>query len=642
MIQRALRRYLEMEMTMMRKQLGRNENESRMDFSPSSVAQLIKTLKRRLLDERPLPLEGATAMERAVFEFMRDLPVGWKLDMSAVGSVGTPSGLGSTPGTSGGTPGTNGAGPSGTDGSDMIMVQRCEIAAAAQSLILKAYHPFLKKSILEHTSASTSTSSSGSSSTSPAFASPHHAALACSSAAHTLIHASLTAHRLLPRTRPYSFAQQLFGAAVVAASVAITAPTGMVAQIALSDVRGALGVLRELDMVAALGGSGSGRMEGVPGEAVRVVELLVGKAEVAMGVGSSVIGVKRKRGADGGVAAAGWSAEDLGVGFEMPYLGTGVVTCVGDGEPEPETPLEREREGTVAPVPVPVPAPTPVPTQPQVLPPPPTPVVPTERERKADKPSTSKSESKTKISYPRIGVRVRAGKPGKGASVGPVRSRAGSTVTGAGGERGVGSPVVTSVGMGQQNGSAQGVMSQAQSQPPSIQQQPIQQQQQQPGTLPQLTVPHQPSLQVITEQPAPYLSGTSDYPPYQPEPYQMPTYLSTPVRTDYPREFYGYESYDARSGVLPMMPVQNGMGEGMINGMGEYKGEGLGMDGMGEGMMEGGGDAVQSQQQQQQQQQWYRHAAPAGQAQAQAQGQWNGSFDMPAWGAPDPHARGSR
>lgn len=158
-----------------------------------------------------------------------------------------------------------------------------------------------------------------------------------------------------------------------------------------------------------------------------------------------------------------------------------------------------------------------------------------------------------------------------------------------------------------------------------------------------MTVPHQPALQVITEQPTPYLGATPDYPAYQPESYQMPYLMNTPatpVRNDYQREFYGGYEYDARGTVIGMMPGgMEGMGVNGMNGMREGMREG--MNGMGDGLngmggQEGGGDAGQ-------QQQWYRHAAPAGQAQSQSQtqGQWNG-FDLPAWGAPDPHARGNR
>ncbi|QRV84968.1 Fungal specific transcription factor domain [Ceratobasidium sp. AG-Ba] len=298
------------------------------------LAQLIKTLKRRLLDERPLPLEGAASMERSIGEFMRDLPPTWKLDMSQPAS--SIMGL--------------------REDEAAIMVQRCELATAANSLILKAYHPFLKQSI---------------SSSSEPFASPHQAALACSNAAHALIHASIAAHHLLPRTRPYAFAKQLFGGAVVAASVAINAPTGMFARVALDDVRGALNVLRELDMWCGAGGM---RIEGVAGEAVRIVEVLVGKADPRWVAGD----------------------EGLGLGFEMPYVGPGVVTCEGEcGDHERDVPPPM-RDATVPALPPP--AASGIPHIPPAMPP--------------VEPKPRRDAKPVKVSpYPRIGVRVRTNKP---------------------------------------------------------------------------------------------------------------------------------------------------------------------------------------------------------------------------------------
>ncbi|KAG8711053.1 hypothetical protein FRC08_016373 [Ceratobasidium sp. 394] len=563
-----------------------DEDREREDGMPYFIlkcrlAQLIKTLKRRLLDERPLPLEGAAAMERAIGEFMRDLPPAWKLDMSVPAVA---MGLG--------------------DEEAAIMVQRCELAAAANSLILKAYHPFLKRSV-----------TALSSSTSEAFASPHQAALACSSAAHALIHASLAAHQLLPRTRPYAFAKQLFGGAVVAASVAIGAPTGMFARIALDDVRGALGVLRELDMTCGAGQ----RVEGVPSEAVRVVEVLVSKAEAAMGVGSSGIGMKRKRGQDAGTASAG--DEGLGIGFEMPYVGPGVVTCGLEAEGEPE----KEREGTVAPVQLPPPQQLPTTT---TMPP-----VEPRREREP------KRESKlAKVSpYPRIGVRVRNKPPGAKMA----RSRAGSRGNGERSPPGVPSQQVAQQTNGLQQPSGL-------PQPNGLSQQPsphAQQPQQPPSSTPslaqQMTVPHQPPLQVITEQPAPYHNGAgNEYTNYAEPSYAMPYLINTPatpvVRSDYSREFYGgYEYAPPGPGVMGMMP------EGMMSEYGkdgmmpEYNKdsmmpESMGMGDTATGMLVGeNGESGQ--------QGWYRHASTAGPAPAPGaqtrQGPWNGSFDAPGWDA---------
>ncbi|KAG9094237.1 hypothetical protein FRC06_011018 [Ceratobasidium sp. 370] len=490
------------------------EREDGMAYFILNLAQLIKTLKRRLLDERPLPLEGAAAMERAVSDFMRDLPPAWKLDMSVPAVA---MGLG--------------------DEEAAIMVQRCELAAAANSLILKAYHPFLKRSV------AALSSSSSTPTTSEAFASPHQAALACSSAAHALIHASLAAHQLLPRTRP--------------------------------------------------------------------------KAEAAMGVGSSGIGMKRKRGQD---SVAGAGDEGLGIGFEMPYMGPGVVTCGLEGESE----SEKEREGTVAPVQPPQPPATTATTMP-----------PVEHRRERE----PKRESKpAKVSpYPRIGVRVRNKPPGTKMA----RSRAGSSGNGERSPAGVPSQ---QVGQQQANGLVQQPNGLAQ-QPNGLSQQPSplgqqpQQPQQPPSSTPsisqQMTVPHQPPLQVITEQAPPYLNGSgNEYTGYAEPSYAMPYLMNTPatpvVRSDYSREFYGgYEYAPPGPGVMGMMPEGMMPEYGKDGMMPEYAKEGMGMGESAGGMMVGeNGEGAQ--------QGWYRHPsasagpAPGGQTQ---QGPWNASFDAPGWDA---------
>ncbi|KAG9121189.1 hypothetical protein FRC07_002961 [Ceratobasidium sp. 392] len=565
---------------------GEKEKEDGMAYFvlKCRLAQLIKTLKRRLLDERPLPLEGAASMERAIGEFTRDLPPAWKLDMSAPTVA---MGLG--------------------DEEAAIMVQRCELATAANSLILKAYYPFLKQSVVT-------------SSTSEVFASPHQAALACSSAAHTLIHASLAAHKLLPRTRPYAFAKQLFGGAVVAASIAIGTPTGMLARVALEDVRGALGVLRELDMACGAGR----RIEGVPGEAVRVVEVLVSKAEAAMGVGSSGVGMKRKRGQDAGAGGD----ESLGLGFEMPYMGPGVVTCGLEGEGIGGVGVgegEKEREGTAAPMPVQQPPP------PSGLPPTMPPAEP-RREKRDSKPA--------KVSpYPRIGVRVRTNKPPAGAKM--ARSRAGSSVNG---ERSPSGGVPSQQqqvtqqqqqpsglqqqqvnGLQQQSAALQQQQSSGmaqQQQPTMPQQQSVQSQQPQPTSTPslapQMTVPHQPSLQVITEQATRYLNGSTggEYASYAEPSYTMPYLMNAPatpvVRSDYSREFYGGYEYAAQVGMMSEYGKDAGM---MPDALGTAA---AGLMENGESGQQGGGG-------------WYRTSAGPAPGQTQTQGSWNGGFDAPGW-----------
>ncbi|KAH7337458.1 hypothetical protein B0J17DRAFT_718221 [Rhizoctonia solani] len=497
------------------------------------LAQLIKSIKRRILDERPLLLESATSMERQVTEFIKDLPPEYKLDMSAP----------STP-----TPPTS-------DEETVLQIHRCELSSLAHSLVLKTYYPFLKR---------------GESSTN--FATPHHAALACSNAAHSLVVASATAHRCLPRTRPYSFAQQLFGGAVVAASVAITSPTGMLSQIALKDVRDALSVLRELDMY----GHGLGT-EGVASEAVRVVEVLVSKAESAMGVGGST-GLKRKRG----------EGEVLGVGFELPYVGASVVTT--DEQPEHHEPAPAP------PPPMPVQPPLPVPTLsiPPVNSQPPPPSDLPKRDRDT-KPTTKVSP------YPKIGVRIR-NKPSKTTVV---KSRAGS-------ERSVGnSPVTSTSGSGMSPpgvpGSAGGM------QPPSAcgmqpgsagGMQPPTSGIQQPGNT--LQPPSTGGLQPPTPtqmQPTNGLQPPSNgiqpgtLPPNTLQPQNTLQPLQPHLMPDQPQSYPEYQTYNE--------PYYNG---------GYYGGYDYGMGGGEAPAAEPGQDWYRQQQQQQQQQQ---------------AGQWNAGFEMP-------------
>ncbi|CEL53297.1 putative transcriptional regulatory protein C139,03 OS=Schizosaccharomyces pombe (strain 972 / ATCC 24843) GN=SPAC139.03 PE=4 SV=1 [Rhizoctonia solani AG-1 IB] len=344
-------------------------------FHKCRLAQLIKSLKRRILDERPLQLESAMSIERTITDFTKELPPEYRLDMSL--SAPSPGHM--------------------SDEETVLQIQRCELSSLANSLILKTYYPFLKR---------------GESSTN--FATPHQASLACSSAAHSLIIASTTAHRFLPRTRPYRFAQQLFGGAVVAGSVAISSPTNMLSQIALKDVKDALSVLRELDMF------GHGYV-------------LVSKAEGAMGVSGA--GVKRKR-----------EGEGLGLGFELPYVGASVVTT--DDQPaqqdhthahthtHPDPPLPPPTitalpSLNIPPPPPPPPPQHPIPTIPTISPiQPPTPQSDLPKRTHDTKPPAKASP------YPKIGVRIR-NKPSKTTVA---KSRAGSERSGA-------SPV-TSVGAG--------------------------------------------------------------------------------------------------------------------------------------------------------------------------------------------------
>ncbi|CAE6487096.1 unnamed protein product [Rhizoctonia solani] len=484
------------------------------------LAQLIKSLKRRILDERPLPLESAALMERQVTDFIKDLPAEYRLDMSS-----TPP----------------------TDDESTLQIQRCELSSLAHSLILKTYYPFLKKGESTH------------------FSTPHHAALACSNAAHSLIIASTTAHRYLPRTRPYSFAQQLFGGAVVAASVAITSPTSMFSQIALKDVRDALVVLRDVDMY----GHGLGT-EGIASEAVRVVEVLVSKAEGAMGVAGST-GTKRKR-------------EELGAGFELPYVGASVVTV-----DEPEHDPAPVASSLPPPLSIPpLPAPISIPPQP------PSDLPKRDRETKPPKASP----------YPKIGVRIR-NKPSK-----TVVKRAGS-------ERSVNSPVTSGSGMsppGVPSGIGAGMPGSAGGMSGGAGM---------PGSAGGM--PGSAGVQSTTTGPLPTSNGMQ--PPASgmqpPTPTSMPSGLP-------PSQPPSIPNIQLQPGTLPAQPLPHMLGDQTQYTEYQYN-ESYYNPGYYNGYDYMGGEQGQGQE-------WYRQQQ---QQQQQQQGQWNAGFEM-SWATGAAAPQGSR
>lgn len=149
----------------------------------SRLAQLVKDLKQRRTRDEQDQLTLAIAMENEVTTYLENLPSSFRLDMNGDNSDAS---------------------------SPMLVAQRCELAAVANMLILKLFNPFLKRSP---------------SSVRP----PHHAAHACSDAAHAIVHASGVLHRVFRAARPsaylfYSFGRQLFHGAVISASVAIHSP----------------------------------------------------------------------------------------------------------------------------------------------------------------------------------------------------------------------------------------------------------------------------------------------------------------------------------------------------------------------------------------------------------------------------------
>lgn len=200
-----------------------------------------------------------------------------------------------------------------------LIIQRCELVAIAHQLVLKLFHPFLRRSNVRP---------------------PDNAMNASINASHAIIHASRVAQGVwqrhggggpgryssigtnnIPSSHGvfYPFARQLFDATVVAAHVVIQAPQSVVAKVALEDVRVALDVLRDPALATGRGRAPSrGGIEGCPSEAVTIVEMMLRKAEMAKrNYIPATAGVKRKHEeVDDGVAK----------GFWLPYVGSGVAT----------------------------------------------------------------------------------------------------------------------------------------------------------------------------------------------------------------------------------------------------------------------------------------------------------------------------
>lgn len=281
------------------------------------LAQLVKNMKKRVNLEagtsssansvlQEPSIEAATKAEGDIQQFLSDLPPAFKLDIDSnpFDSVYT-----SSPN----QPST----PASDTPPAYLIIQRCELIAISHQLILKLFHPFLRRSGIRPSDS---------------------AMIASINASHAIIHAAKVARCVWQRNSGsgqgmlsglnyipsshgvfYPFGRQLFDAAVVAAHVVIQAPQSVVAKVALDDVRVALEVLRDPAVVTGRGRPATrGGIEGAPHEAVTIVEMLLKKAEMAKrNFTPALAGTKRK-------------LDDIdpsiSKGFWLPYVSSGVAT----------------------------------------------------------------------------------------------------------------------------------------------------------------------------------------------------------------------------------------------------------------------------------------------------------------------------
>ena len=253
-------------------------------------------------------LDAASQAESDIQQYLTDLPPAFKFDIDADPTDHSYASAPPLPS------------PSASDKAPpYLIIQRCELVTMAHQLLLKLFHPFLRHQNVRP---------------------PDIALFASVNAAHVIINASRIARSvwqengsvmvpvggsdpntnvLLSHGAFYSFARQLFDAAIIAAHVVIQVPQSVVAKVALEDVRMALEILRDPTIPTGRGRAHSrGGVEGCPSEAVSIVEMMLQKAEMAKQNHMPMsAGTKRKH---EGVNTI------ITKGFWLPYVGTGVAT----------------------------------------------------------------------------------------------------------------------------------------------------------------------------------------------------------------------------------------------------------------------------------------------------------------------------
>lgn len=270
---------------------------------PDRLAQLIKKLRRRWVGEQAtieMWVEAATDFEQDITKWLNELPPEFQMPSQAV----DPSALPQV--------------------SQYLVAQRSELAAMANSLILKAYTPLLKRSMNDKPAQS-----------------PHREAhYVCLHAAHIIVNACHDLFSAFGQTRPasyvfYSFGRQIFAAAAISASIVIQTPQSLVAGPAMKDLERALGLMRN-PVVANARGFGYGFAgagaectdiaQPLPNSSLRIVEMLHAKATEALATGGSsnsavATGSKRKH-----VEVDGGGNGGVPHGFAIPFVGSSLVT----------------------------------------------------------------------------------------------------------------------------------------------------------------------------------------------------------------------------------------------------------------------------------------------------------------------------
>jgi len=184
---------------------------------------------------------------------------------------------------------------------EYLVAQRSEIAMIANSLVLKIFHPFIKKSYARPT---------------------HHAMYASVGAAHKVVTAAerLQATMKGPKHSlafmSYFFNVQLFHAAIICAHSYIQEPQSVFAKECMKNLNDAIRIMYD-PVVPTSRGPMRGGVEGSLSEPLRVLELMKHKAEESARGTSFHAGVKRKHS----------EVEDhLEPGFHIPFAGPAIIT----------------------------------------------------------------------------------------------------------------------------------------------------------------------------------------------------------------------------------------------------------------------------------------------------------------------------
>lgn len=256
-----------------------------------SLAQLAKNMKKLVFQDPKQPvlepsLEVAQACEVEVMAWLGELPPAFRVQAEVDPTQPPPA---------------------------YLLAQRCELAMIANSLILKVFLPFVKKS-----------------SARPG----DNVIYASVNAAHKIIHAAdqLQQHMKGPRHSlafmSYFFNSQLFHAAVICANTCIQEPTSIHSKQCLKDLHEANRIMRD-PYVPTSRGPIVGGVEGSKSEALRVLDMLQKKAEDAARGSMFTTGTKRKHSE---------VEEQLQPGFHIPYAGPAIVTSPANSISPPAVP----------------------------------------------------------------------------------------------------------------------------------------------------------------------------------------------------------------------------------------------------------------------------------------------------------------